>query len=231
MRGHLHGAIVASLVVPAAAAALESIPLHLEDDDPADAWSAAATCSIVYYNICRDVVLYWLAWPGEVFGVSFDGCCGTGHPLSLEFSRHYIQDTSPGHGFAATVEVYAADENLCPTGEPLAAKGPNLGPPGWRSLDWDGLPVPDPFVVTMTVAALYPCYFIIDRPTPTPCGLCYPVSRPNHTFQYGTATTTYCPGVPVGEPCRAQLLWEVGLSCGSVAVEGTSWGQIKALYR
>jgi hypothetical protein len=46
------------------------------------------------------------------------------------------------------------------------------------------------------------------------------------------ATAPYCPGEPLdGGPCDAQLLWEVGLSCGSIAVDGTSWGQIKALYR
>jgi hypothetical protein len=241
MRGHLHGAFAAAFLVPAAAAAFETIPMRLEGDDPADAWNSATTCNVMYYNTCTDWVLAWGAWSGDVFGMAFDGCCGDGHTHTLEVSRHYLIGVAPWYGFTGTtVAVYAADENLCPTGEPLATRrmSNSIHDVGWRGFPWYSLPVPDPFVITMTIATHYPCYVVTDRPSarrpgdPRPCGLCYPVSRANHTFRYGTATAPYCPGEPLdGGPCDAQLLWEVGLSCGSIAVDGTSWGQIKALYR
>jgi hypothetical protein len=242
MRRHLAAGIALSwlLLAPGSAAALEGIPIQIEDDDRADAWSAGTTCSVLYYNICSDWVIAWAAWPGEVFGVCFDGCCGEGHALMLEVSRHYCVEFTPGYGFAATVAVYAADANLCPTGQPIATRA--FVGAGWRSVGWDGLPVPDPFVITMNGRTYWggggPWFAVTDRPRarrpgdPHPCGLCYPVPRPNHSFRYGMAGSPLCPGEPLGQgACDAQLLWEVGLSCGSIAVDGTSWGQIKALYR
>ena len=66
---------------------------------------------------------------------------------------------------------------------------------------------------------------------PEACGTCYPTTRPNHSFDYGTAGSPACPGSPFNDGiCDAQLFWNADLA-STASVESRSWGTIKGLSR
>jgi hypothetical protein len=53
----------------------------------------------------------------------------------------------------------------------------------------------------------------------------------NHSFAYGTAASPVCPGSTFFDGvCDAQLIWRADTACID-AVEPSTWGQIKGLYR
>jgi len=208
------------------------------DDGRGDGWAAGTqTCTVQYYNICTGWL--WLWWgfsPGDRTGTAFTRCCPHG---SVDSGFIYFRDAAPaGYGFTGTMAVYAADPNDCPTGAPLASRA-LLPVSQWNLVVWGGVPVPEDFVV------LYewpdperpnPTAIGSDHPAAGPtgphaCGTCYPTTRTNHSYHYGTAATPLCPGSPLNDGvCDAQWLMDAGMLC-AVQVEERSWGAVKSLYR
>jgi hypothetical protein len=79
-------------------------------------------CNIVYYNYCSGWVYYWTGWTaGATMGVCFDlgdcaDCFGACDGL-MDIWWGWKRITTYGH---VDVEVFCADDNCCPTGNPLA---------------------------------------------------------------------------------------------------------------
>jgi hypothetical protein len=232
---------VALVVLLAAGPALgfEKTPVRYEASHSGE-WSAAATCTIAYYNICTGWMWAWSRWgPRDIVGVCFD-VCGTNASCELQSQRFYATEgVCAGYYFIGSMNVYAADENSCPTGLPLATHTPLYPTTGWNFLDWAGTEVPARFVVAYEQVG--PCVgsmleFASDHPAagptgPQACGLCYPTNRVVHSFYYGTLTSPLCPGSPYSDRvCDVEWLWEVQLTCPS-DVAPTTWGLLKSLYR
>jgi len=82
-----------------------------------------------------------------------------------------------------------------------------------------------------------PAAFGTDRPAagpsgPQACGTCYPVNRTIRSFMYGPSLSPICPGSTFNDGvCDANLFWDIDLLEGGFAVEESSWGKIKTLYR
>ena len=229
-------AIVAFLVAPGANA-LEKTREAVDDGEYSD-WSAGATCTVLHYNFCTGWVFNWSGWAdGDVVGQVYDSCCNGASELLLSNLR--IRDGAPaGYGFTGTISVSAADANDCPT-TPIMTQA-YLPTEGWQIVNW-GAPVPSRFIVSMVLADAgipSPVRLRTDHPSagpsgPEACGNCYPTTRVNHSFSYGTTTSPLCPGSPFDDAesvCDAELVWEQVLAC-TVSIEDESWSKVKSLYR
>lgn len=219
---------------------LEKATARFIDSGRSDVWNRGASpCSVVYYNFCTGWVWIWSGWLAndqDQIGVCFDSCCDTPDLLSSCFLNIWT-GTPSGYGFTGTIGVFDADANCCPTGTALATQ--SYAPlSGWNQFDW-GIVVGSQFVIQVThgLSALpNPTAYTSDHPEagptgPAACGTCYPTSRVNHSWYYGTVASPLCPGSALPDNlCDAQLLWDAQLGC-STAVQATSWASIKALYQ
>jgi hypothetical protein len=204
-------------------------------------WDTGATCSVSYANTCTGWRYVWGGWEeGERVGVVFEPCCGNG---LLVGTQVFFTDGAPsGYGYTGTLAISEAISGDCP-GAPYQSLPfvPSGVPYGGRAFvhSWSGIP-PGPVVLTYTFTDDWRGYnptVPTDAPAggptgPQSCGLCYPSSRPTHTFYFGTAVSPLCPGWPFNDGvCDAELLhWNAQFSC-TVAVERATWGSLKNLYR
>jgi hypothetical protein len=110
---------------------------------------------------------------------------------------------------------------------------------GWNAVGFSPLVrVPDQFAVAFTFGAgvQTPLALTADHPAagptgPPACGSCFPTTRENHSFYWGTAATSICPGSAFNDGvCDSQFLWDASMHCVT-SVESSSWGAIKGLYR
>ena len=161
-------------------------------------------------------------------------------PVKLEIvsTSFFVWNTvSPGYGFTIPVELSAADASGCPLPTPLESR---VWVPhdGWNqidwSADWSGF---DRFVVTMRFEGTRNGTALLGdhRPEnpPEPCGVCYPIGRPIHSFRFESATEVFCPGKPIiAGTCPAEFAQEtVVREVDVISVEARSWSGIKAMYR
>jgi len=238
------GALI--LLTPGAsekAIALERMEVRRDIGEPE--WRGTGTITIQYFNTCTDWVWEWGLSVNDRSGVAF-GPAGTGCRLSAT-ELYFLHGASPGYGYTGLLEVYAADDNSCPTGAPLAS-APFLPHGGWNTVQWgdgSGLAVPSSFVVVMThLSAYYPCVgysLTSDHPapggtSPPACGTCYPAPRTVHSFAYGPASSPLCPGAPSNDwVCDVEFLWRANVGCATSAEEfpirTSSWARIKSVYR
>ncbi len=228
--------LAASLVLSCPAHALERTAARL-DADRADNWNAGATITLRYYNACTGWIWILSGFAAsDQFGVWFEGAfCPW--PPEVSASWHYVYTGPPsGYGFTGSIALSAADANACPVGVPIETQ-PFLPVTGWNVHAWVGSPMPDDFLIHVTLGAGNgtPLAMATDHPAPVgggpaACGTCYPTSRVNHSFYYGPGGA--CPGSVFFNDgtCDAQLLWDCDLVCYK-AVEPQSWGSIKSLYR
>jgi hypothetical protein len=235
----LAAAAIACVASPAAA--LEKTRVRLDDDSHGDAWRGASTCSIIYYNTCTGWIYGWSDWsPSDIVGVAFDTCCSPPDETGIGTTWVYFTVGSPaGYGFTGTMEVWDANAD-CPTGTSLASQA-FLPASGWNAVDFGGTQVPDDtFALTTTFgpSMANPAEIATDHPAAVApeapaCGTCYPVSRVNHTFYWGTSSSIACPGSALNDGvCDAQLIWDVTVTCTPpTPVQQTTWGQVKNLYR
>lgn len=240
---------VLAVVVGSPARALEKTAARVPDESRGDEWNAATSYTIAYYNSCQGWIWLWSGFaPGDLIGTCFDYCLEPAHDGSVFGAWVYISTPSPsGYGFTGTISVRSADENCCPV-RTLASQ------PWLPGSQWNFHPfvVPThnerPSIVLQWAAR--PGYTAVSRigsdhpaagPTgPAACGVCYPTTRLTHSFYYGSAGQTLCPGSPMNDG-TCDVEWMIGLFVGMckyvppVAVGpetvASSWGQIKALYR
>jgi len=206
------------------------------DRDPAEPWDAGASCSVTYGNNCTGWIWTWGGWDDEdVVGVVFDPCC---EGARLVATQHYFwTGIGIGWGYTGTIAVHAVVGDGC-LGETYASYP--LVP--WPGVDqWTGIP-PGPVALTYrfsdsgvlpNVNVTIPTDHPAAGPTgPQACGLCFPSTRPIHTFYFGTSNTPLCPGSPLNDGvCDAEaLFWSAQFSC-ALAVEPVTWGSLKNLYR
>jgi hypothetical protein len=237
----LAAAGVSVLVLPIALLAPPSPALErvarLGPDLERDEWAAGGTVSIAYYNTCTGWHWIWWGWgPFETVGVNFTGLESG---AVLESNWWYVWTAAPsGRGFTGTIDVFAADEDGCPVGEPLATQA-YIPVSGWNLRPWGGLAVPTSFIVSteMGPGVASPMSLPSDHPAagptgPQACGTCYPTTRVNHSYNYGTRADPLCPGSPFFDGiCDAQLLLDVQLVYPLPVEEEASWGKLKGLYR
>lgn len=158
-------------------------------------------------------------------------------PCALASTWHYAHVGAPGGwGFTGSLDVRVVDESECLAGIPLQTQ-PFLPVTGWLQVSWDQL-VPSRFALVATASRPNrPWYLALDHPAAGPdgvpaCGSCYPASRVNRSFFWGTPTNPLCPprALFFDGVCDAQLVW--GLAFSAIdAVEPLTWGRIKTLYR
>lgn len=229
-----------AMLLASPALALEKTSARLSDTDRGDAWRGASSCSLVYYNTCTGWTWIWSGFPGsERFGVAFTGCCPIGYTTGIGTAWVNFYTGAPaGYGFTGAWDVYDADAQGCPTGASLASQ-PLLPASGWNSADFTGVSTPDrTFIVMVTLGATSgsPASIRTDHPAgvgaeAAACGTCYPTTRVNHSFDWGSAAAPLCPGSVFNDGvCDAQLILDVGVSC-TVSVEPQTWASVKALYR
>jgi hypothetical protein len=157
----------------------------------------------------------------------------------LVASWAYVSTAAPaGYGFTGTIAVSSADANCCP-GNQLDSQT-FLPISGWNSYVWT-LSAGSRFVIAATLGpgSGSSIAFASDHPAagptgPAACGTCFPTTRVEHSFYYGTSSSPLCPGSTLndGSICGAEWLWEVGMLCACCpSVEESSFGAIKGLYR
>lgn len=229
----LFGAGVGMLLLVCPAPALEKAPVPLGDREHSEAWERATSLTIAYYNFCTGWIWSWGGWdPGDRLGVTFNAP----HSAGLFGSWIFVSAAAPsGYGFTGTVEVYNHDDG-CPVGAPLASQ-PFLPAQYWNFQIW-AIPVPPNLMLLATLGptSSNPIRFGSDHPAAGPtgaiaCGTCYPTTRMTHSFYYGSAPTTPCPGDPFFDgTADAELLWDILVSVPT-ALQSESWASVKALYR
>lgn len=229
--------LAAMLCLASSSMALEKKAVAF-DDNRLDDWNAGTTCRVNYYNICTGWVWVWSGFAdGTQVGLVVDTCCPS---AGLVQAQLFVPTSAPsGYGFTGTLRAHAADANDCPVG-PALASAPYLPTSLFTVVPFAGQPVPSKFVLVAETADDQaigdPSSFGTDHPAagptgPQACGFCYPATRTNHSFVYGTVASPACPGSVFNDGiCNAQLFWDIDLSCG-ISVEESSWGSIKNLYR
>jgi hypothetical protein len=200
-------------------------------------WNAGSTCAVSYYNLCTGWYWVWSDFYDEdQIGVQFDTCCPN---ATLESTWIFAEESTPTYAFTGYIDVYEADSEQCPTGPPIASNF-FLPRTGWNEYVWN-VPVHGQFVVMARLQNgagdyMIPMWLVTDHPAagptgPAACGTCYPATRETHSFQYGTETSPWCPGLPFQDgTCAAELVWYSSLTCAVHTTE-SSWGSLKALYR
>ncbi|MFN8179596.1 MAG: hypothetical protein U0167_16830 [bacterium] len=230
-------AVALALAVSATrAVALEKWSVN--DTATPQGWSTAATCAIIYYNRCT---LWSWAWggfgAGDRYGVCADACGGAGAGV-LQTQNRVFTAAPAGYGFTGTVSLRPADANCCPTG-PVLRSQPWLPTGPFDVHNWN-VAVPAKFCIVYTFGpnGEGPARIGTDHPAagptgPAACGFCYPTSRVNHSFYWGTANTPVCPGSVFNDGvCDAQARVDIFMSPGiGISVEPQSWGGIKSLFR
>jgi hypothetical protein len=242
LRVILATALVAVLAFAAPGVALEKSAARITDVEHDSAWRGTSTCSIVYYNICTGWIWNWSGWsPTDILGVSFDSCCDPSASTSVDGAFIYFTTGSPGgYGFTGSVDIQDANNTTgCPEGAVIANQS-LLPLSGWNQITFSGgAVVPDgSFAMSFTTGAGVgnPLTIATDHPAagptgPAACGTCYPTTRVNHTFYWGTTASPLCPGSALNDTvCDAQYLWDAQVTC-TTAVESSNWAEIKALYR
>jgi hypothetical protein len=229
--------LVAMLAFASSSFALEKTAVQMTADDRLGDWNAGTSCSIAYYNFCTGWVWIWSGWSsGDKVGVAYENCCPGDASLTTSWLFAWTGAPS-GYGFTGTIEVTNSDAAQC-KGAQIASQG-YLPASGWNSYGW-GVPVGAFFVIQQThgnSAVPNPTSYATDHPAagptgPVACGACYPTTRANHSFYYGTANSPLCPGSPLNDGvCDAQMLNSASLVCGDVSVQESSWSEIKGLYR
>lgn len=229
------------LAVPSNGLGLEKSAAVARNVDPSGGWRAATSCSLAYYNICTGWIWNWSGWsPNDRFGVVFDHCCGSDQATLTSVSVYVYTGAPGGYGLTGALEVYDVDANSCPTGSPLYTQS-WLPPTAYQEVVLgSGVPITGTSVaVAFTNSSVggTPAAFTTDHPAtgpsgPQACGYCYPSTRVNHSFYWGTSTTAVCPGSAFFDGvCNAELWWDAKFTCTPTAVESTTWGSLKALYR
>jgi hypothetical protein len=241
---HALASAFALAVVLAAAApgtALEKRAIRMNDLDARD-WTVAGECQISYYNICTGWIWCWSGFGDDFkFGMVVENPCPSDHYLS-EVTL-FVCDSAPFYpGFTGTIAVHNVDENDCPVGIPLESKPffRSIRETTFRRFLGEGASSPT------NLPSLRPCpretlrtrlSFATDRPAagpsgPQACGACYPVNRTTRSFMYGPSLSPICPGSTFNDGvCDANLFWDIHFERAPTAVEQSSWGKIKTLYR
>ncbi|MFN8179251.1 MAG: hypothetical protein U0167_15070 [bacterium] len=225
--------MTAALAMTANGFALEKRSVN--DTATPQGWSSASTCAIVYYNRCT---LWSWAWggfgAGDRYGVCANACCAG----SVVQTQNRVFTAAPsGYGFTGTVSVKAADANCCPTGAVLGSQ-PWLPTGPFDVHNWN-IPVPSRFclIYTFGPSGEGPARIGTDHPAagptgPAACGYCYPTTRVNHSFYWGTANTPVCPGSTFFDGiCDAQARIDIFMTCACCAIDPQSWSHIKNFYR
>jgi len=209
------------------------VALRMPSDTGGNDWNASTSPCVSYYNVCQGWIWLWSGWsPGDQVGTCVEWYY-FGYPPSHWL---YTASASPsGYGFTGTISLREADANCCPT--TMLASQPWLPGSGWNLFQWSTY-VPSQFIIMERWAA--PTGFVAfsrigsDHPAAGPtgvqaCGLCYPLIRQTHSFYYGPAGSTLCPGSALNDG-TCDVEWLVSVACPPVSVEETTWGQIKSLY-
>lgn len=229
-------ACAAAVTFAGTAGALERASAVL-DDATADPWRNCATATIRYYNTCTGWI--WILsgfQAADRFGVAFD--VGWGHGILCATSHFYWSGAPAGWGFTGTMALHDVDDNDCPVGMPLDTQA-HLPTTGWMRHEWGwGVGFDRPrilLLVTLGPGGDPPIHVATDHPAavaggPPACGTCYPTTRQNRSWYYGTDVS--CPPATLfHDPvCDAQLLWEAEVSFVD-PVEPASWARVKSLYR
>jgi hypothetical protein len=243
LRVILATALIAVFAFAAPGVALEKSASRITDLEHDTAWRGSSSCTIIYYNTCTGWIWSWSGWsPNDVFGVALETCCLPGNSSALQEAYIYFTVAAPpaGYGFTGSIDVQDANNTtLCPEGAVLATQ-PFLPATGFNTVIFTGgLSIPDAsFAMSITAGATDGNTMAIstDHPAagptgPVACGTCYPTTRVNRSFYWGTTASPFCPGSALNDGiCDAQFVWDVVTTC-TTAVEQSSWGEIKALYR
>ena len=230
--------IGAALALASSSLALERRSMQTTEEP--GGWNTASSCHISYYNVCT---LWSWAWggfaPGDRFGVASPRCRALGDIL-LQTQTRIATGAPSGYVYTGTIAVHNADLNGCPIGAPLQSQ-PWLPTAGDQVHLWSvGIPnATFALVYTFGPSGEGPARIMTDHPAagptgPMACGRCYPLTRVNHSFYWGTASTPLCPGSEFFDGiCDAQLRVDEFFSpgIGGIAVTPQSWGEIKTLYR
>jgi len=240
---------VLAVVVGSPAGALEKTAVRAPDESRGDEWNAATSYTIAYYNSCQGWIWIWGGFsPGDLVGTCFDYCLTPVGIGSVFGAWVYLETTSPsGYGFTGTISARSADENCCPVS--TLASQPWLPTSGWSLYPFYLITHNERTLILLQWAAPgYPppvSRLGSDHPAagptgPPACGVCYPTTRVTHSFHYGSAGQTLCPGSPVDDG-TCDVEWMIGLYVGMCKyvppltagpeTVASSWSQIKALYR
>lgn len=236
MRNSMGVSVLAATLAATPALALEKTAARVIDRD--DAWNAAGTYDVRYYNTCTGWVWIWRYWDdGEQVAVDFGSTCY--NPTFLVTTTQLIYSGLPsGYGFTGTIEART------PGCGGVSLDSQSWLPPvgtGWDVVSWGGLPVPSTGLEIVITWRVYPGLLnwmglASDHPLagptgPTACGLCFPSTRTTHSRYYGV-NGAYCPsGIALSDGlCDVEWLMEAVMAC-EFAVESQSWGKVKSLYR
>lgn len=228
--------LLAAVALPAVALERTAVPL---DREPPDPWDAGATCSVTYANVCTGWLWTWDRWmDGDNFGVVLEPCCEEARLVATRM--FFWEGTFSGYGYTGTVSITSV-ANGCP-GTPYESRPftPLYG--GAFTHQWSGIP-PGPVVLVYTSGPAGDYYDMgipsipTDHPAagptgPQSSGICFPSTRPIHTFYFGTADSPLCPGSTLNDWVgdAEAYLWAGQFSC-PVSAEPMSWGSLKDLYR
>jgi hypothetical protein len=161
-------------------------------------------------------------------------------PTKLSAAAIFAWTGAPaGYGFTGSAKLFNdTNGDCCPDPNELVGTQAYLPVSGWNTCLW-GVVVGPRFITLYEhgPAEENPAAYATDLPAASPlgsvaCGFCYPTTRANHSFYYGTKETPVCPGSALNDGvCDAQFLALAGVVCNLVSVEESTWGKIKGLYR
>jgi hypothetical protein len=217
------------------AAALQKTAARMPETDRTDQWNAATTCTLAYYNTCTGWIWLWHFFECDVIGVCytspFESATGLLTTSVLTYSW-----VPPGWAYTGTIDVWETDPDCCTmshlSGQPFDFSG------GWARNEWNGLIVPNRFLITVTLGpnSAYPPNFASDHPMvgptgPQACGHCYPTNRKSQSYYFGNSHSPKCPPLTLSDGiCCVEWIWDARV-CGPFGLEESSWSGIKLLYR
>jgi hypothetical protein len=242
--------LVGSVLIFLSTLASADIPFRREafhDDgleNQTSGWTSG-TCTIVYYNYCsgwlwtyapfapaRDRYYYQI---GVVFNLPAD--CGKmpGEVCTNTGFWWYWRYTLPGYIDRVSYDLWVVDEDACKVGPSLGTL-PDRDPiERWNYYSGLGSTTADHVAIMASPVSGSPRIATDNNArnsqAPIACAD-WPGPIEPHSFWFGTPGTQYCPPDAFRDGFGpVQILMRASFSCEATAVEPSSWGAIKTLFR
>jgi hypothetical protein len=245
MRKMLQAAVALALVAGLASTAVAMNKTHslIQAPDGMDRtyapWAATVYCTLTYYNYWGGWIYVWSGWsPSDVIGLEYD--LADCPPASDECTAiagmwMYLLDAYPSYGFTAAVHLYRAGDQAGHLGAPIYWGEPQEWYDVWNLVIFLelyhavilALHFENPGTLAVTTEAT--ADMCLPPSGDPPCLSC---PQPAYSYYYGSAATGNFSGSTFLSANPNDLLFDAIIACvGPTAVEPSTWGGVKTMYK